>query len=196
MNKVACKVCGALVLWDTAARNDGKCAPCHDGTRERIESAKKWHHEEREREKTDPLRRLWRDLVHRAYETPNGFASFSEAERQYFAVGLLEGDVHNGGFDQYFYNSSGDYYRYAIEGLEAMGALQALELLRRAKQVLFGFEEPEPDTERRRVLLRATVDASRSKRLASLDALFYEDPDSLGSKVEQFAKDRGLVSVA
>jgi hypothetical protein len=196
VSKVACKICGVLVLWDTAARNDGKCVPCHIGTRDRIESAKKWYREEREREKTDPLRRLWRDLVHRAYETPNGFGSFSDAERQYFAVGLLEGAVYCGGFDQYFFNSSGDYYRYAVEGLEAMGAPQALDLLRRAKHVLFGFEEPEPDTECRRALLRATVDASRSKRLDSLDTLFYQDPDSLGAKVEQFAKDRGLVSVA
>jgi hypothetical protein len=130
-----------------------------------------------------------------AYETPHGVDSFSEAERQYFAVGLLEGEVYNGGFDQYFFNSSADYYRYAIAGLQAMGAQQALELLLRAKQVVFGFEEPPQDTERRRAFLRVSIDGC-SERLGVLDALFWEDPDSLGSKVAQFAQDRGLVSVA
>jgi len=170
--------------------------PCRSGTRQNIEPAKKWHREQRERERTDPLRRLWRDLVTRARETPNGFASFSEPEQHYFAVGLLEGEVYNGGFDQYFFNSSGDHYRYAVEGLEAMGAPQALGLLRQAKQVVFGFDEPERDTERRRAFLRSSVDESHSKRLNSLDSLFWKDPDSLGAKFEQFAKNRGLVSVA
>jgi hypothetical protein len=196
VTKVPCKTCGVVILADTAERNDGECVPCRSGTRERIERSKQRYREEREREKTDPLRKLWLALVRRAYETPNGFDSFSEAERLYFAVGLLEGEVYNGGFDQYFFNSSADYYRYAVEGLQVMGAPHALELLRRAKQVVFGFEEPEQDTERRRAFLRRSVDESCSERLGSLDALFWQDPDSLGAKVEQFAKDRGLVSVA
>lgn len=196
MTKVPCKTCGVPVLWETAARNDGKCVPCRSGTRQNTESAKKSYLEERERERTDPFRKLWRDLVRRAYEIPNGFDALSQPEKQYFAVGLLEGDVYNGGFDQYFFNSSGDSYLYAVEGLEAMGAIQTLELLRRAKQVLFGFDEPEQDTERRRAFLRSVANESCSKRLSSLDSLFYKDPDALGAKVEQFAKDNGLVGVS
>ena len=196
MAKVACKTCGVAILTDTAERNNGECGPCKSGTRQQIETSKQRYREERECEKTDPFRKLWLSLVRRAYDTPNGFESFSEAERLYFAVGLLEGEVYNGGFDQYFFNSSADYYRYAVDGLQAMGAPHALELLLRAKQVVFGFDEPEQNTERRRAFLRRAVDASCSERLSSLDSLFWQDPDSLGAKAEQFAKERGLVSVA
>jgi hypothetical protein len=129
------------------------------------------------------------------HETQNGFASLSRAERQYFAVGLLEGEVYNGGFHQYFFNSSGDSYLYAIEGLEAIGALQALQLLRKAKQIVFGFAEPPQSTGRRRALLHSVENACEV-RLASLDSLFRKDPDSLGAKLELFAKEQGLISVA
>ena len=50
--------------------------PCRSGTREPIETSKQRHRDEREREKTDPLRKLWLALVRRAYEMPNGFDSF------------------------------------------------------------------------------------------------------------------------
>lgn len=194
MTKVLCKSCGVAILKDTAERNDGNCLPCRSGTRERIEASKLRYREERESEKTDPLRKLWLDLVRRAHTETGGFDSFSQAERLYFAVGLLEGEVYNGGFDQYFLNSSADYYRYAIEGLQAMNAPNSLELLQRAKQVVFGFEEPDQDTGRRRMFLRRAADASRSKRLDSLDSLFYDDPDSLGEKIEQYARDQGLIT--
>jgi hypothetical protein len=142
------------------------------------------------------MRKLWLDLVRRANGAPNGFESLSEAEQLYFAVGLLQGEVCNGGFDQYFFNGSGDHYTYAVKGLEAMGAFQVLDLLKRAKQIVFGFEEPESDTGRRRAFLQRSVDESRSKRLSALDVLFWKDPDCLPEKVEQFAKDRSLVGVA
>jgi hypothetical protein len=129
------------------------------------------------------------------HETPNGFESLSEVERQYFAVGLLDGEVYNGGFHQYFYNSSGDTYPEAIEGLETMGALQALELLRKAKQIVFGIAEPPKHTGPRRALL-ASVESTCEERLASLDRLFWKDPDSLSAKFERFAEERGLIPLA
>ena len=85
--------------------------PCKTGTRETIEAGKRRILEERESELTDPLRRLWHDLVQRVHDTTDGFAALSETEKQYFAVSLLDGEIYNGGFDQFFFNHSGAYYR-------------------------------------------------------------------------------------
>src|SRR4051812_12724560 len=47
--KVPCSRCGALVLPSTAQKYSGLCAPCSSGTREQIDTAKRFQAEERER---------------------------------------------------------------------------------------------------------------------------------------------------
>ena len=158
-----------------------------------MEAARKWHKEQRERERTDPFRKLWLALVHRVHETPQGFSGLSEVEKQYFAVGLLDGEVYNGGFDQYFFNSSGCHYKHALLGLEEIGAKQSIAILQRAKQVVFGFDEVPEDTEKRRKLLQKLASDSRTKRLEELDAQYYRDPDGLSARIDAFARAHGLV---
>lgn len=193
MSKVACTKCGALILETTAQKNAGLCMPCKSGKRESIESAKKSHKEQREREKTDPFRILWRALVHRVHETSESFSGLSEAEKRYFAVGLLEAEVYNGGFDQYFFNHSGSHYKYALLGLEEMEATQTLALLQRAKQVLFNFEEVPEETGKRRRYLQKLASELRSIRLDELDTQYYKDPDGLAACAEKYARAHGLV---
>src|SRR5450631_3372939 len=111
--------------------------PCKGGYRESIEEGKRYIREERERMLTDPYRKLWVSLVELVYHSPSAFDGLSHSQKLYFAVRLLEGDVNNGGFHQYFFNDAGSYYAYAEEGLIAVGAFQTLELLLEAKGVLF-----------------------------------------------------------
>jgi len=167
--------------------------PCKTGTRESIEASKLYYQRERELDKTDPFRKLWRELVHRVCNTDLGYARLSHAEKKYFAVGMLEGEVYNGGFDQYFFNSSSSYYSDAEAGLEEMGAMQALSLLRRAKQIAFGVAPVPEDTGRRREILLQTDFESRAIQLDKLDDLFWEDPDGLSERAESFARKHGLV---
>ncbi len=84
--------------------------PCKTGTRKSIEAAKVRITEQREREISDPFRILWRELVRRVHQNELGFDGLSEPEKLYFSVGLLDGELYNGGFYQYFFNHSGSYY--------------------------------------------------------------------------------------
>ena len=167
--------------------------PCKMGTRESIEASKLYYQRERELDKTDPLRKFWRELVHRVHNTDLGYAGLSDAEKKYFAVGLLEGEVYNGGFDQYFFNSSSDYFYDAESGLEEMEAMQALSLLRRAKQIVFGVAPVPEDTERRREILRQLDFEFSAHKLEELDDLFWKDPDGLSERTEAFARQHRLV---
>lgn len=176
----------------TAQSNDGLCIPCKRGNRESIEAQRKWGREQRERELNDPMLKRWRELVHHVAQSEDGFASLSTSEKEYFAVCLLDGEVYNGGFDQYFFNSSGEYYNHAVSGLENMGASKTLLLLRRAKQVLFDFSDCPEDTEQRRKVLRNSSSPSRDKRLDQLDAEYCQDPDKLGEHIQKFANEHGL----
>jgi hypothetical protein len=164
------------------------------GTREAIEAGKQWAKEERERQLHDPYRKLWRELVQRVHYSEEGFEGLTEAEKQYFAVGLLDGEVFNGGFDQYFFNNSGSHHKYAILGLEAMGATQAIAILREAKELLFGGDAVPEDTAERRRILRSQDSQSRNLVLDQLDAKYWKDPDGLADRTEAFAITHNLVA--
>ena len=56
----------------------------------------------------------------------------SEPERVFVAVWTLEADVNNGGFDQYYVNSSGDYAWFAPQALRAVGAEKTAEIVEQA----------------------------------------------------------------
>ena len=167
--------------------------PCKNGTRESIEAAKLYYQRERELDRTDPLRRLWRELVDRVHLTDSGYAGLSDAEKKYFAVQLLAREVYNGGFEQYFHNSSGSYYCDAEIGLEKMGATQSLPLLRRVKHLIFGIAPVPSETGQRREILRRQPFDFYRDLLDELDHLFCKDPDGLDDRTEAFAKQHRLV---
>lgn len=188
MNKIACSTCGTSILVTTAMRNDGKCVPCTSGTRESIEESRHRHREQRESAKSPSASSIhWCELVDRVHKGQGGLEALSDIEKRYFAVCCLEGEMHNGGFDQFFSNSSGSYYEQALAGLADMGAVESAQLLRKAKQVLFDFSDVSTDTGARRNFLRKNSSPSRDVRLGQLDALFRQDSDSLMERIERYA---------
>jgi len=193
MEKVPCSKCGVSILPATASRNDGACMPCANGIRDSLEKSRQYYRTQRELDKTDPTRIYWPSLIKRVHHTENGYSGLTTAEKYYFSVTCLSGDVINGGFDQYFYNSASDHYQDAVAGLEEIGALASLSLLLQAKQVVFGFDEVPAITSRRRLTSAQTSDSQKS-RLDKLDRLFWADPDNLGRKLEVFLLRHGLVS--
>ena len=196
-SRVACRECGASILTATADRTGGLCMACKQGIRKNIEDSKRYYQEQR---KYDPYRELWKSLVHRVYSTESGYRGLNHAERLYWSVGVLDGEVYNGGFDQFFSNSSGELYQDVIDGLLELKAPASLKLLLRAKEILFPDGEPPRDQEERWRAMRQypeKVGAARpewSVEVDELDKAWYEDPDQLGDKLRAFAEGHGLVS--
>jgi hypothetical protein len=175
--------------------------PCKGGYRESIDEGKRHIGEQRERMLTDPYRKLWVSLAELVHRSPSGFDGLSHPQKLYFAVSLLEGDVYNGGFHQYFFNNAGSYYVYAEEGLIALGAFQTLELLQEAKDVLFpSIPVPISIAERRRALSSYPEDNSPtpewSEKLDALDNRYWADSEGITLRLEAFARNHGLVSIA
>jgi len=137
-------------------------------------------------------------LIERVNNSANGFGGLSEPEKLYYSVTLLINEVNNGGFDQYFFNSSGSYYRYAEKGLTLLGDTLVLELLHQAKEIVFpGVPVPVDTGARRRLLPVADPDAPDPewvRKLDELDQRFYANPDDLSPRLEAFALEQGLVS--
>ncbi|RXF73760.1 DUF4375 domain-containing protein [Hansschlegelia zhihuaiae] len=168
---------------------------CKRGIRKSLEASRAYYDSLKA---YDPARELWTFLVKRSSDD-RGLASLSKEERVYFAINLLEKEVYNGGFDQYFFNSSSDYNWIAVEGLREIRALQSLKLVREAANTLFGRDGPPADqADRWRIMSSKAPHLSQQHRREShldrLDKEFYKDPDQLGERLTAYAKQHGLVS--
>lgn len=182
-DELTCAECGAPVSASIARRMKGLCVAC------------KMKHTRR-----NPFYLLYASLIERVHHSPEGFSGLSEAEKLYWAVALLRNEINNGGFDQYFFNSSGSYYDYAEKGLVTISAMETLALLREAKAIVFPNGPVPVDTEVRRNLLPVVEPDSPNpewaRKLDELDHRFYANRDNLTSRLEAFAREQGLVSEA
>ena len=191
--RVPCTKCGESIHPDTAAQNAGLCMPCKGGYRDRIEAGKIRRNAERIYEQSAE-RKYWLKLVDRVHRTTEGFDGLPSAEKTYFAVSCLIGEVYNGGFDQFFSNSSGEMYGAALDGLWEFEAIASAGLLIQAKEVLFG-SKPVPVDRRQRLRLMPTIEndaAPEHQQLEELDKAFWEDPEKLGERCKVFANKHGL----
>ena len=197
MSKVACTQCGVMILLRTAEETGGICMACKQGIRESMEASKEYYSKLKE---YDPHRELWKWLVAEV-QADQGLATLSDAHRHYFAVSMLEGEVYNGGFHQFFWNSSGAFFAEATAGLQAMQAERSLDILKEAASILFGTASPPVDRKdrcsmmaRRERLLRWLARSRKAKaRLDTLDKLFWQDPDRLDEKLSAFAQRSGIL---
>jgi hypothetical protein len=93
-------------------------------------------------------------------------------QRRYIAVIDFDNEVNNGGLTQYFFNSSGDDWRAAQAGLEAMGSKERLAILREAL-AKFGPAGPSED-HRKRMDQLAKLERANDTLFNDLDSRYYE----------------------
>ncbi|HMK20979.1 MAG TPA: DUF4375 domain-containing protein [Terriglobales bacterium] len=95
----------------------------------------------------------------------------------------LEGEVNNGGFHQYFYNSAGDNTAEVIQVLEEIGALRMAEIVRKAAARFPDRMPPKERFARQDVLLGHFPD---TKAFYDLDDEFYAYPDNLSELLKKY----------
>ncbi|MBI2393459.1 MAG: DMP19 family protein [Deltaproteobacteria bacterium] len=116
-------------------------------------------------------------LEHRTFE------ELTEVERVIATVWALEADVNNGGFDQFFFNSSGDLAFFAPKALSIIGAPSTAMIVARAN-ALFGAGGPPRERGLRQAQLAALQGAE--ERLEELDVEFYEYLDDLTALMHRY----------
>ena len=99
-------------------------------------------------------------------------------------VELLEGEINNGGFHQFFYNSAGDETAGIIRALKKIGAIKTADIVERAA-VRFPGGMPPKDRFKRQDLLLKKVDP-QIKVFEELDEEFYAYPEDLQALLEKF----------
>ena len=116
----------------------------------------------------------------------DGYSSLTPAERVAYCIDALEREVSNGGFRQFFDNSSGDTAMDTVAALDAIGASQAAALVHRAVAMFPGSDPPrDRDT---RCALMEQLPAAAEEEWSALDDQFYAYPDDLTSLLRRYVE--------
>lgn len=118
-------------------------------------------------------------------ENKHGFAKYEVHVQVAICVHQLEAQVNNGGFEQYFYNSSGMFALETILALRTIGALKTASLLEAA--ILIGYPTGYPADSSFHQKLLANSDESMEK-LGELDNEFYSYSDDLSGLVNAYLR--------
>ena len=109
----------------------------------------------------------------------------SEAKIVYFSW-WCDAEIHNGGFDQFFFNSSGDYTQETMDALNIIGASISLSLFEKAIS-WFPNSRPDPDREKRWKQMEPFGESvAYEKLLNELDAKFYKYEDNISNLVNEY----------
>ena len=105
----------------------------------------------------------------------HGIENLADAERAVICTVLLEAEVNNGGFDQYFFNSSGNWAKYTLAALASVGAWHTAALFRKALAV---FPDGQPSDDRA-IRWQQMDRIADSQIFSELDQAFYKEEDDL-----------------
>ena len=115
-------------------------------------------------------RRFWHEFT-TPYEPDPRLDMLTPGQRSVYALKWLEAEVCNGGFAQYFTNSTGFLWPEAVAGAEIVGVPELSDLLRRAARPL---GEPYPRERARRESLFDLLPDTYDDFWVSLDDRFDE----------------------
>lgn len=114
------------------------------------------------------------DNISKKCEYGDHIEKLNEHERIIFITQSLEQEVNNGGFSQFFFNSSGDFSNEVADAFVKIGALKTAEICKKALAV-FGGAVPADRDERQEMLESLDGDEMFDK----LDDAFYDYEDNL-----------------
>lgn len=106
--------------------------------------------------------------------------ALNEKQRIFYITYTLEGEVNNGGFWQFFFNSSGDMANEAVSSFEKIGANKTAEICKKAVSV-YGDSVPQNRDERQSLLIDDVDEI-----LNECDSAFYKYEDDLTALNYQF----------
>ena len=114
------------------------------------------------------------DAVCKKCEYGDDIEKLNEHERVFYVTQILEQEVNNGGFSQFFFNSSGDFSNELVDAFTKIGALKTAGICKKALAVFNG-KVPTDRDEREELLDSLDCDDV----LSECDDEFYEYEDNL-----------------
>lgn len=126
-----------------------------------------------ELERNDFIINMW-DCICKKCKAGDELEKLNEHEKVFFITQLLEQEVNNGGFSQFFYNSSGNFANDIVNSFTKIGAVKTAEICKKALAV-FGDTAPVDRNERENFLDSKDCDDILNK----CDDAFYNYEEDL-----------------
>lgn len=98
--------------------------------------------------------------------------SWNKSRQAIYMIWLLEAEVNNGGFNQFYFNSSGQFYTHLPEALKFVGATKFAELTEQANAVYE--KEHKTITQHLDGTIEGFSKSYENNPLNDFDSLFYE----------------------
>jgi hypothetical protein len=106
--------------------------------------------------------------------------NLSKGMQMVYSTWWVEGEVNNGGFNQYFWNASGKFKLVALDGFKLLGASEHCELMAEAIR-LQEQQEAKLSQLRRNGTLKDFSESYKDNPLNALDTRFYALTEDVGA---------------
>lgn len=103
----------------------------------------------------------------------------SEPQKVFYFNQNLEREINNGGFNQFYFNSSGDFAHETIDSLMAIGAYKTAEIVKKANEQFPDNKVPKDRTQRQEILDQ--IEDQAKEFWDELDQMFFAYKDDLNS---------------
>ena len=124
----------------------------------------------------------------------NDFAQLNEIDKVLVTIWGLEAEVNNGGFDQYYFNRTGDQAYFASTALQTIGAYNMADIVSRANKV-FGPDGPSQESNARQSqLFLVSPNNGTPSPWEGLSRAFQDYPDDVAELLTAFLRAAGLLS--
>jgi Domain of unknown function (DUF4375) len=114
----------------------------------------------------------------------DGAQSLTNEERVVLAVEALEREVNNGGYDQFFVNSSREFAPSIVGALQRIGCKKTAKITQKAIDAL-GISDLRSDAIEEVICTR---DEKRAARLDHCNDLYYKSPEPIAERLFAFIK--------
>jgi hypothetical protein len=147
----------------------------------------------------DPVYAIFTSALEIAFDVDDAVTEhidrLSSEARLVYLVWCLDGEIHNGGFDQFFYNSLGDHWAELLSHLDTIGAVTSKRLLTQAVSI-FPDSAPAKNREERFKQLKRLDDGEVEALLSDLDEEFWRYEDDLARRVNDFVMKHPNATIA
>jgi hypothetical protein len=126
------------------------------------------------------------DYVCNLCEYGHNMGSLSDPQKIFYCIQNCEREINNGGFKQFYYNSSGDFAHETYYSLRIVGALKTAEILRTANDQFPGRAVPKDRSERQKILDQ--MDDSLNEVWKDLDQRFLSCEEDLNTVNLEFIR--------